>query len=115
MFYFSKTQNSGLEGLVGILNFRGKIYMNASSYDPIFLQYLKEIKYVIWLWRDTIKKENAELEWRSSIFHNHKNIIILKAVFEFPKNNLTDVEIINRNIEKVKKHRTTFQEKNFLI
>ena len=33
-------------------------------------------------------------------FHNKKNIIILNAVFEFPKNNLTDTEIINRKIEK---------------
>ena len=40
------------------------------------------------------------MEWRSSIFHNYKNTIILNAVFEFPKNNLAEIEIINIILKK---------------
>ncbi len=114
-FISQKLKISGLEGLVGIPgSLGGGIYMNASSYDSYISEYLKEIKYVNFDSEEIIiKKEDAKLEWRSSIFHNKKNIIILNAVFEFPKNNLADTEIINRKIEKVKKHRITFQEKKF--
>jgi UDP-N-acetylmuramate dehydrogenase len=110
-----KLKISGLEGLVGIPgSLGGGIYMNASSYESYISEYLKEIKYVNFECQEiTIKKEDAKLEWRSSIFHNYKNIIILNALFEFPKNNLTEIDIINKNIEKVKRHRITFQEKKF--
>ena len=110
-----KLKISGLEGLVGIPgSLGGGIYMNASSYDSYISKYLKEIKYINFDANEiTIKKEDAKLQWRSSIFHNYKNTIILNALFEFPKNNVTDIDIINRNINRVKKHRITFQEKKF--
>ena len=89
-----KLKISGLEGLVGIPgSLGGGIYMNASSYESYISEYLKEIKYVNFECQEiTIKKEDAKLEWRSSIFHNYKNIIILNALFEFPKNNLTETK-----------------------
>lgn len=110
-----KLKISALEGLVGIPgSLGGGIYMNASSYESYISQYLKEINFVNSDCQEVkIKKEDAKLEWRSSIFHNYKNIIILNALFEFPKNNLTEIDIINKNIEKVKRHRITFQEKKF--
>ena len=47
--------------------------MNASSYDSYISEYLKEIKYVNFDSEEIIvKKEDAKLEWRSSIFHNQK-------------------------------------------
>ena len=112
-FISHKLKISGLEGLVGIPgSLGGGIYMNASSYDSYISEYLKEIKYVNFEGEEIIiKKEDAKLEWRSSIFHNYKNTIILNAMFEFSKDNITDIDIINKNIAKVKKHRFTFQEK----
>ena len=112
--YISYKKNiTGLEGLIGIPGLLGgAIVMNASSYDSYISEYLKEINF---LNKDCekvkIRKEDAQLEWRSSFFQNKEKLIILNAVFEFPKKNLLENNIINRNIEKVKMHRSIFQEK----
>ena len=106
---------SGLEGLIGIPGtLGGAIYMNASSYDSYISEYIKEVEiidqnsHII-----NLKKEDLEMQWRSSIFHKMKNSIILSATFEFPKKNLSNSEFINRKIEKTRNHRSKFQEKAF--
>ena len=88
--------------------------MNASSYDSYISEYIKEVEiidqnsHII-----NLKKEDLEMQWRSSIFHKMKNSIILSATFEFPKKNLSNSEFINRKIEKTRNHRSKFQEKAF--
>ena len=68
---------SGLEGLVGIPgSIGGAIYMNASSYDSYISEFLKEVEFIDQN-GDLIKfdKKKLDMGWRSSIFHNMKNLL----------------------------------------
>ena len=104
---------TGTEGLVGIPgSLGGGIYMNASSYNSCISDYLTSIEYINQNYEvEIVNKNDAKLGWRNSIFHNIKNLIILNATFQFPKKNKKDSHFINKNIQRVKNHRTTFQEK----
>tara|TARA_B100001057_G_scaffold458674_1_gene508147 strand:+ start:5317 stop:6369 length:1053 start_codon:yes stop_codon:yes gene_type:complete len=106
---------SGVEGLVGIPgSLGGAIYMNASSYDSCISEFLKEVKYVNEFCEIiTLKKKDLKMNWRSSIFHEMSNFIIINAIFEFPKKNIKNSEFINSKIEKTRNHRAKFQEKKF--
>ncbi len=106
---------SGLEGLVGIPgSIGGAIYMNASSYDSYISEFLKEVEFIDQN-GDLIKfdKKKLDMGWRSSIFHNMKNFVILNAIFEFPKDEISNLDEIQKKIEKTKNHRIKFQEKKF--
>jgi UDP-N-acetylmuramate dehydrogenase len=106
---------SCLEGLIGIPGtLGGAIYMNASSYGSFISQYLKEVE-IINSNSELIKfkKEEIEFDWRSTKFHTMKDFIILNALFEFPKKNIKSSEFITSNVDKIKNHRTTFQEKKY--
>tara|TARA_Y100001970_G_C14252759_1_gene873045 strand:+ start:3195 stop:4247 length:1053 start_codon:yes stop_codon:yes gene_type:complete len=104
----------GLEGLVGIPgSLGGGIYMNASSYESYISEFITEVKVI-----DEnsnvfdLKKNDIFFEWRSSIFHRKKNLLIVSAKFKFPKKNKVEKKAIDKNIKKVKEHRFYFQEKN---
>ena len=106
---------TGLEGLVGIPgSLGGAIYMNASSYESYISEFLTEVEYINKFGEISIlNKKNLKMNWRSSIFHEMDDVIILKAIFEFPKNNVRSLESINNKIEKTRNHRSKFQEKKF--
>ena len=112
-FISNNLKISGLEGLVGIPgSIGGAIYMNASSYDSYISEFLKEVEVVNkegHLKRLNIKE--IEMEWRSSIFHKMREVIILNAIFEFPNKNILNTEVIKSRIHKNKNHRIKFQEK----
>lgn len=109
----NKLNITGLEGLIGIPgSIGGAIVMNASSYNSYISEYLMEIKIINEKnEKEIIKKKDLELDWRSSIFLKRKKIVIIEAVFEFPKKNLITQSLMEHNINKIKHHRKTFQEK----
>lgn len=109
----NKLNITGLEGLIGIPgSIGGAIVMNASSYNSYISEYLMEIKIINEKnEKEIIKKKDLELDWRSSIFLKRKKIVIIEAVFELPKKNLITQSLMVHNINKIKHHRKTFQEK----
>ena len=89
--------------------------MNASSYNSCISDYLTSIEYINQNYEVEIVNKNDAKLGGEFYFHNIKNLIILNATFQFPKKNKKDSHFINKNIQRVKNHRTTFQEKNYQI
>jgi UDP-N-acetylmuramate dehydrogenase len=112
--YISKKLScSGAEGLVGIPGtVGGGIFMNASSYESEVTNYLVEVKYFDENYNlVTKKKQELNLSWRKSIFQSFKKCLIVEAIFEIPKKNKINSEIIEKKINSCRRHRDLFQEK----
>ena len=69
--------------------------------------------------------------WRSSIFHNMKNFVILNAIFEFPKDEISNLdeepikeslikegaspETISKNLAELKANKVSQKKSNSLV
>jgi len=82
----------GLENLYGIPGtVGGAIYGNVGCYGSVISEYLESVTYLEDNEIKTLNKNECDFKYRSSLFKNNKNKIILKASFKLFKSNREDM------------------------